>query len=383
MTRSVIARSDSDVAISFLDLLNRGEVMRKVFALLVVVGVAFMTPFVAPLSAQEDTGTGDIKSFLEQVLPPNPNRKIALDPGTGLMTITDTPENQRLAQQYIAEFDVGEEQITVEARFIEIGLTDLSSLGVEWTAEYRKTSGQSDIFIGSGSNSNPVKTGTNFDVPIGGPGLSLSVIKTTLKGNQLSMFLHALESTGKANILSSPKITTLSGQVANIQSVRTVPYATAVTRTNIAQGATATQEPIFVNTYTIAEKTVGIKLPVKPTVGEDKETITLEISPEVSQIVDQVPIVSAAGTALGLPVIDARSVQTTVVVKSGETIILGGLVKDNDIDTTRQVPLLGNIPMIGNLFKYKSKSREKSNLIILITATLVTAEGLEQKPGGR
>jgi len=192
-----------------------------------------------------------------------------------------------------------------------------------------------------------------------------------------------LESTGKANILSSPKITTLSGQVANIQSVRTIPYATAVTRTNIAQGADAANNPIFVDTFTIAEKTVGIKLPVKPTVGEDKETITLEISPEVSQIVDQVPIVSTAGSALGMPVIDARSVQTTVVVKSGETIILGGLVKDNEIDTTRQVPLLGNIPMIGNLFKFKSKSREKSNLIILITATLVTAEGLEQRPGGR
>src|SRR3990172_3797537 len=106
--------------------------MRKVFYLLTIVAVALMTPFVAPTSAQEETETGDIKSFLEQVLPPNPNRKIALDPGSGLLTITDTPENQTLAQQYIAEFDVGEEQITIEARFIEIGLTDLSSLGVEW-----------------------------------------------------------------------------------------------------------------------------------------------------------------------------------------------------------------------------------------------------------
>src|SRR3989338_1048334 len=190
------------------------------------------------------------------------------------------------------------------------------------------------------------------------------------------MFLHSVEKTGKANVLSSPKITTLSGQIATIQVVRTVPYATAVTRTNIAQGSQATENPIFVDTFTIAEKTVGIKLPVKPTVGEDKETITLEVSPEVSQIVDQVPIVSSAGTSLGLPVIDARSAQTTVVVKSGETIILGGLVKDNDSDTTRQVPLLGNIPVLGNLFKFKSKSREKSNLIILITATLVTAERL-------
>ncbi|MBI3008319.1 MAG: hypothetical protein HYY56_02195, partial [Candidatus Omnitrophica bacterium] len=298
--------------------------------------------------------------------------------------ITDTPENQRLAQQYIAEFDVGEEQISIEARFIEIGLTDLSSLGVEWDTEYRKIKGKSDVFIGSGPMSspgggtNPVKTGTDFDVPIGGPGLSLAISKTTLNGNQLSMFLHSVEKTGKANVLSSPKITTLSGQIATIQVVRTVPYATAVTRTNIAQGSDAADNPIFVDTFTIAEKTVGIKLPVKPTVGEDKETITLEVSPEVSQIVDQVPIVSTAGSALGLPVIDARAAQTTVVVKSGETIILGGLVKDNDSDTTRQVPLLGNIPIVGNLFKFKSKSREKGNLIILITATLVTAEGLEQ-----
>ncbi len=371
--------------------------MRKILYLLTIVGVAFMTPFAAPVFSQEETGGGgDIKSFLEQVLPANPNRKIALDPGSGLLTITDTPENQRLAQQYIAEFDVGEEQITIEARFIEIGLTDLSSLGVEWDTEYqyrkddrRAEKGQGDIYIGSGpmsspgGGSNPVKTGTDFDVPIGGPGLSLAISKTTLNGNQLSMFLHSVEKTGKANVLSSPKITTLSGQIATIQVVRTVPYATAVTRTNIAQGSQATENPIFVDTFTIAEKTVGIKLPVKPTVGEDKETITLEVSPEVSQIVDQVPIVSTAGSALGLPVIDARAAQTTVVVKSGETIILGGLVKDNDSDTTRQVPLLGNIPLVGNLFKFKSKSREKGNLIILITATLVTAEGLEQSPGGR
>lgn len=357
-----------------------------------------------------------IKEYLEQALPPQDGRKIVLNEALGLLTVTDTPSNHRLIRELISLWDIGPRQIIIEAKFVEVSMTDLDELGIEWQGERSDLSAGGSIdrrqkkgtfFIGPSvpSNSteetsysvNPATTGEGFGVyehnypnwsgtEFGAPqetaGLGLWLGKTSLSGSEVFSYLRALESRGKANLLSSPKVTTLSGQMANIELADIFPYATSVERTycdlDVAGGVSSEE---VIETYSVDERKVGIFLEVTPVVGEQGKVITLDLHPEVSELVEQKPLLVEDSDSfpdeLGWPVIDTRSIQTTVNVESGETIVIGGLIKDEETVTNKKVPILGHIPLLGNLFKYKHVSREKMNLVIFLTATLITADGEE------
>ncbi|MBU4488336.1 MAG: type II and III secretion system protein, partial [Candidatus Omnitrophica bacterium] len=216
-------------------------------------------------------------------------------------------------------------------------------------------------------------------------GLDIAIVADWAKKNFIEAYLHALASQNRANLLSAPKITTLSGQQANIQVTQTIPYVTDVQFEN---SGTA-EHPIWKFDYTIEEKMTGITLEVTPYVGSNSDIITLDIHPEVSNLKARRPIFQGAATEaanpitygmsvpalLGWPVIDTRTVQTSVMVKSGSTLIMGGFINDDDSTTEKKVPILGDIPLIGPLFRYQYVDRKKKNLVIFLTATLLTAEG--------
>ena len=146
------------------------------------------------------------------------------------------------------------------------------------------------------------------------------------------------------------------------------------------------EHPIWQFEYTIEEKMTGITLEVTPYVTGGSDIISLDIHPEVSNLVARRAIFvgdsanpftseAAPPALMGWPVIDTRTAQTSLTVSSGETVVLGGFVHDDDTVTNKKVPFLGDIPFVGELFKYKYKDRTKKNLVIFLTATLVTAEG--------
>jgi len=314
-----------------------------------------------------------IKDYLEATLPPQEGRLIVLDEITGLLTITDTPKNHALARKLIKEWDISPKEVEIEAKFIEITFTDLDEMGVDWRAI---TEEQHSIFdfdtdmMGDAS----ATTAATFKQAAEAAGLGFFAGKASISGTQLLAYLKALQQSGKANLLHAPRITTLSGQKANIQVVRSFPYATSAKRNYPESGGVT----YTVETYEMAEEITGITLEVTPTVTEGSNVITLEIHPEVGKLSSQVDITPIAPDNLGWPIIDTRTAQTTVMVRSGETLILGGLIQDKDDDTVeRKIPFLGDVPLIGPLFRYKYEKREKKNLVVFLTARLIDVQGKE------
>lgn len=368
--------------------------MRKLIAAFLVFLV-----FGAPASlAQDDALTYglSIQEYLEQALPSQEGRQINYDDFTGVLTVIDTPSNQRLIKELIRQFDVGPQQVMIEARFVEIEFTDLNELGIEWYW-YRPDRGNSGPEFGvstSGTNYQGIQwdggTTTATTFPLTSTyGMDFFISQAFANSGFIRAYLHALASEGRANLLSSPRVTTLSGQMANIQVTQTIPYASEISLEN--EGTA--DHPNWTVSYTIDERLTGITLEVTPYVSENTDVITLDIHPEISTLYDRVDTdinqistedtpdapnlltISGLSENLGWPIVDTRTMQTSVMVRSGRTVIMGGFVKDDDTDTKKKIPFLGDIPVIGPLFRYNYQTRTKRNLVIFLTATLITAEG--------
>lgn len=359
-----------------------------------------------PIFAQEEKVS--IKDYLEKALPPQEGRNIVYNDNAKLLTVTDTKSNQKLIKRLIAEFEVGQKQVMIETRFVEVDITALRELGIEWQFYQRQGQNvnqqpwkephstvksllkhpqvnQPD----SSGRYNPTYQGIHWDDSIDAAFPKTGVLagqlwlsKLTAAGDFLTANLRMMEQEGKANLLSAPKVTTISGQMANLQSVRIQPYISDFTLENIGTA----EFPLWDYKLTISEKPIGIILEVTPYVNEGSNTITLDVHPEVSVLHNQVRISSLDenGTTqgdpiiadeMGWPVVETRTTQASVVIDSGETIVFGGLIKDEESTTKRKVPLLGDIPLLGKLFQYDYKNQRKKELLIFITANIITADG--------
>ncbi len=333
----------------------------------------------------EYTYSLSIEDYLDNALPPQDGRMVNFNEVTGILTVTDTPSNHRLIKRLVKQFDVGPRQVLIEAKFVEISFDDLDELGIEW---YFRRHGNVNINEDTGTQwSLPQEIESGIAAgdlrraaPILGPnwqgiqwddsasaadafprsnfGLGF-VLSQYESGKFLTAYLRALASEDRANLLSSPKITTLSGQMANIQVTQTIPYVSEVDFEN----AGTADNPIWQFEYTISERLTGIMLEVTPYVSSNNDVITLDIHPEVSNLVEREAIYESGDnpftsdadvpSTLGWPVIDTRTAQTSVIVSSGETIVMGGFIQDDDHVRDKKVPLLGDLPVVGRLFRYK------------------------------
>jgi type II secretory pathway component GspD/PulD (secretin) len=365
---------------------------------LIAVAITIYLAIPVLVFAADEGGNLNIKEYLEQSLPAQDGRKITYNGGTKLLTVTDTKSNQEVIKNLIKEFEVGPRQVMIETRFVEIAVNDTDELGIEW-----------DFFHPGNANGN--NSGFTIGAPLGTPyqGVrwnnditstfpvvgnfagQLAIGKLLANGENYVANLRFLEQQGKANLLSAPKVTTISGQMANIQVVRTYPYVSDFTLENIGTA----EFPIWSYKLTLAEKPIGIFLEATPYVTEGSNTITLDLHPEVSVLRKQVAIsnlqsngetgqlgnvkstssVKLIPPSLGWPVVDVRTSQTSVSVDSGATIVLGGLFKDSETVTKKKIPVLGDIPLLGQAFQYDYKNQTKTNLLIFITASIIDAKG--------
>ena len=304
------------------------------------------------------------------------------DAKTNALIVTDSLEGLISTENLIAQLDVRPRQVLIEAKLVEVNANSGLNYGVQWDytmADRGRIGGkQGQSVIGSaiGQSATPAaipgdfQTNSVIGVPTtGGVGASGRGTGVGLAADRifgaltmgrvtnnfiLNATLSAAASQGKAKVLSEPKIATLNNQPANINVTTQIPYVTS----NVA--ATGVQ------TQTVTYVTTGIQLTVTPSINSDGR-ITLTINPTVSQ-----PSVSAAGsTATGAPAIDARTANTTVLVRDGETIVIGGLINDTMQDTIAKIPLLGDIPILGWLFKKKTKTRVRNELLIFVTTRIL------------
>lgn len=240
---------------------------------------------------------------------------------------------------FISKWDKPSKQVQIEAKIMQVTLDKNIQLGIDW--EYLSEDGSKK------PKSYDVSNSLGLDLSQGG-----SFRIGSLSSDDYQATLQALEATTNSNLLSAPKITVLDGQEANILLGSTEPYLVTYidNETKII-----TEDTKFMD--------VGIQLTVKPRISEEGY-ITLDIEPEVSTA-RRVPDVSNALA------VDTSRAKTVMTVKDGRTVVLGGLIKDEKIDTVKKVPLLGDIPVLGFFFKNKDKSDVKTELIIFITPHII------------
>jgi len=300
------------------------------------------------------------------------------DTKTNTLIVTDSLEGQLSTENLIAQMDQRPRQVLIETKIIEINANSGLNYGVQWDYQHVERGaigGQMGTSqIGTTANRaaaaspimNPLDQNANALVGAGasgrGTGVNLAadrVFGALTLGRITNNFilnatLTAAASEGKAKILSEPKIATLNNQAANINVTTQIPYVTS----NVASTGVQTQ--------TVAYVTTGIKLTVTPSINADGR-ITLVVNPDVSQ-----PSSTAAGsTQTGAPAVDSRNATTTVLVRDGETIVIGGLITDTLQDVISKVPLLGDIPILGWLFKKKTKTRVRAELLIFVTTSIL------------
>ncbi|MBI4746653.1 MAG: hypothetical protein HY786_09005 [Deltaproteobacteria bacterium] len=288
---------------------------------------------------------------------------ISADKATNSLVITAAPEDYDSVKEVIGKLDLRRRQVYVEAAIMEISLSKLKELGVEFRAINTNPDGTlAQGLTGFG--------GTNFGgigLASAGPeglasisGMAAGVVKGTINfGGDTFMnvgaLVRALQTQGDINVLSTPHLLTTDNQKAEIVVGENVPFVTG-------KSTTAGGFPLT----TIERKDIGITLRLTPRVSEG-EFVRLDIYQEISSLTESAGFnVNEVG-----PVVNKRYASTTVVARDGETIAIGGLLRDNEVKIVRKVPLLGDIPILGWLFRYQRKQVEKTNLLIFITPTIV------------
>lgn len=291
---------------------------------------------------------------------------ITADKATNSLIIVASPIDYETIKDVLGKLDIRRRQVYVEAAIIEMGLSKQRELGFEFRSVSQLDSGK---LAGAG--------GTNFgnigNVVVNGPaglasmsGLAVGAVKGTFtfKGVEylnVGALLRALQTDGDVNVLSTPNILTTDNQKAEIMVGENIPFVTGQTQ------STATGSGSILTT--VDRRDVGISLKLTPQITSD-DNVRLDIYQEISAVTETAGL---NPNVVG-PSTSKRSASTTVVVKDRETVVIGGLIRDNLTSSTSKVPLLGDIPLLGWFFKYKTTKIEKTNLMIFITPFIIKNE---------
>ena len=286
---------------------------------------------------------------------------IQADAATNSIIITAPEAIYNNLRAALEKLDVRRAQVHVEALIAEVTADKAAEFGVQW-----------QDLTGAGNNTAKVFGGTNFggagqnilgvsqNPASAGQGLNIGVIKgsITIGGAQifnLGLLARALQTDANANILSTPSLLTLDNEEAKIVIGQNVPFVTG----SYAVSAAATTPTPF---QTVERKDVGLTLRIKPQISEGG-AVRLQIFQEVSNVQDST---NASGI-----ITNKRSVESTVLVDDGQIVVIGGLIQDSVKDGVQKVPGLGDLPLIGSLFTYNTRSRTKTNLMVFLRPTLL------------
>jgi general secretion pathway protein D len=284
---------------------------------------------------------------------------VQADPASNALLISAPDAIFAHISAIVEKLDVRRAQVYVEALIVEILAERAAEFGIQWQSLGDITSNQTRVsggtnFSGTGTGANIIDASVNIGSL--GTGLNVGVIKgqVTIPGigtvTNIAALARALETDANANVLSTPNILTLDNEEARIVVGQNVPFITG----QYAQTGSSTTATPF---QTIERRDVGLSLRVKPQISEGG-TVRLQIFQEVSSVQDQA---NPAGI-----ITNKRSIESTVLVDDGQIIALGGLVRDSTTEGVEKVPLLGDIPFLGYLFRYDTRKLSKTNLMVFL-----------------
>ena len=261
-----------------------------------------------------------------------------------ILMITDIPSNFDLIDSIVKSLDVEGDQINIAVKFIETTLKHDETIGINWNL--RET-----MYIPGGGEADTTSTIKVGHLKIPGETMSFA----TLTAPVVSAMLDLLANDGDTKLLQEPQVTTMSNSAANIVVGTTVPVL-------VPQG----EGSVFgSNPYTYEDQSINVSLNVLPRVNS-QDVISMKIDAVVQAVVGYVG-------AEQRPMVSTRSTNTNVRVANGETLLIGGLIFDNDLESMSKMPLLGDLPFINKLFRYRNTEREQRELLIFITPTVISA----------
>ncbi len=350
--------------------------------------------------------------------------KIVYDNRISRLIATNTPENLRKIEEIIhSELNAIDPQVLIQTKFVEIAQNDLDELGFEYYFS-RPVAQVTHDASGTPTGATGLVTPTGTPTKAGGTPLSWHDVPNTRaktwdvndpimrnvynngigdtasatpdrafrysrvnsKNMKFDMIVHALDQADTADVLSSPRVTTMNGEEATIRMITEKYYPESWGEATIAQATSQSGDTTSVFVPSIPEfgdpTEEGIILRVTPNVDADRYTITLDMNPVVQERVGWTDFSYAVTIDTGtyqnvirMPEIEARTIQTSVTIYDGETIVLGGIIKDTTNTINDIIPILGEIPLVGRLFQTQAKESQKTNLLIFLTCRLVNPDG--------
>jgi MSHA biogenesis protein MshL len=321
----------------------------------------------------------DIGATLSAIIGTEGGRKVVVNPQIGIIVVRAMPDEMRLVEDFLGVTQASlNRQVIIEAKILEVNLNEGFQSGINWSSIAQKngrnytlgqvgggtafSTGASEI-AGNTGNLNP--TSGRFS-PISGTNSSAfgGVFSLAVQSNNFAAFFELLKTQGSLNVLSSPRVSTVNNQKAVIK-VGTDAFF--VTKQDITPSTTSGVPPTV--TTELAPFFSGIALDVTPQI-DDAGNINLHIHPSVSDVSDKQISIGTSQT-ISTALSSIQESDNIVRASSGQIIVIGGLMKEASTDNDASVPLLGDIPILGNLFKQKQVSRIKKELVILLKPTVI------------
>lgn len=289
---------------------------------------------------------------------------IQADETLNALVIRAEPSKMMEIEAIVRQLDVRRAQVLIEAAIVEVSGDIGNALGVQW--------GKLDKGLAVGGVNLPTTGQLNLNQIIGAigggappalsNGITLAAGDTNEAGDEgYGALLQALSSASSANLLSTPSIMTLDNEEAEIVVGQNVPFITG----SLSTGNNGVANPF----QTISREDVGLTLKVIPQINEG-DVIRLQVEQEVSSVVTSTEAIQSADLLT-----NKRSIKTTILAENSETIVLGGLIQDDVSESELKVPVLGDIPLLGNLFKSKRRSNVKRNLLVFLRPNIVRERG--------
>jgi type II secretory pathway component GspD/PulD (secretin) len=329
--------------------------------------LSFIFMYLLALNSYAQQVSSDMRSLLSS------EGKVLYGDEPNSIVVMDYPDNLDRISQYLEILDVSPQQVLVEARVVEVILKEEHALGINWSL----LASQGGLKIGGYRLTSSGSSSIDQNLPFLGvypkpgddtSGSAVDPFTLAVSSNDIDAVLKAMASTMDTNILSAPKVATVNNRPADISIIQRYPWAEPQLTTSDNGSTTVT--------WTVNWEDIGIILHVTPVINADGD-ISLTLHPDISELVDQKTLEVKDGlTTLKyeIPVIDKRTATTKVVVGNGQTLIFGGLIKDRQIKRNIKVPFMGDLPVLGHLFKSVNTYNEKTELLILVSPTILNPD---------